>query len=715
MHLFFEDDGSFKAGHVLEASGASDASAYQVELGTGRRVKIKAASVLLRFEQPSPTELMHQAQILAETVDLDFLWEVAPQEEFEVSTLGADYFGSAPSAVQQAALLLRVHGAPMYFRRRGKGRYKPATEVELKAALAGQERKRKLAEWQAAVIESLKAGQLPTLNSEGQASDWAARAPWLLFKPDRQSAEGQAEQKAIEQAAHETQMSAPRLFMRAGAFANVMQLHRARFLVEWFPAMLTGKSTPAPPAPPIAIDKLPLAPVQAFSIDDSQTTEIDDALSVSWPDAGLPTRVRVGVHIAAPGVAMRPGDALDALARKRLSTVYMPGEKITMLPDEVVQTYTLGAGQARAAVSLYADFDLETGECLATESRLERVPIVANLRHDELDTFVTEESLAPGALADYPFHRELQILWTLTGHLAAVRDEARGKPEPRNRTDFNFRVDMVDGVEKVRIEQRRRDAPLDRIVAEWMIFANSSWGRRLADAGVPGIYRTQTSFGRPGVKQSSVRMTTVPDRHIGMGVSHYAWSSSPLRRYVDLVNQWQLLSVLQLQRPPFEKGSSELFATIGAFDAAYGAYAEIQNTMERYWCLRWLVQEARVGSRMPAVMLRNEMARLAELPLVARLAGSGHLAPGTHVEVDIISIDEIDLIVELRLGAVHVEEPVEEIDDAEAEEIAGDGVGGVDAVPVPEISVDEGGPTVETTVTVAESGETEASAPPAIL
>jgi exoribonuclease-2 len=316
---------------------------------------------------------------------------------------------------------------------------------------------------------------------------------------------------------------------------------------------------------------------------------------------------------------------------------------------------------------LYADFDLETGACLSSESRLERVPIAANLRHDELDAFVTEESLAAGAQADYAFHRELQVLWALTGHLAATRDEVRGKPEPRNRTDFNFRVDEVDGVERVRIEQRRRDAPLDRIVAEWMIFANSSWGRRLADAGVPGIYRTQTSFGRPGVKQSSVRMTTVPDRHIGMGVSHYAWSSSPLRRYVDLVNQWQLLAVLQLQRPPFEKGSSELFAIIGAFDAAYGAYAEVQNNMERYWCLRWLEQEGRIGARMPGVMLRNEMVRLSELPLVARLAGSGHLAPGTHVDVDVIGIDEVDLGVELRLGVVHGEQPTEDIEADEAE------------------------------------------------
>lgn len=661
MHLFFEDEGGFKVGAVLESTGAGEPTSYQVELPTGRRAKVKAASVVFKFGAPAPAELMREAQALADTMEPEFLWEVAPEDEFEVAALGAEYFGAAPAPVQTAALLLRLHGAPMYFRRRGKGRYKRAPENELKAALAGAEKRRQLAEQQAALVRELCAGQLP--------ADWAgagsapSRAAFVLFRPDKNS----IEYKALDQAARQLQRPPERLLFDAGAFASARELHRARFLVEWFPRGTGFEAVPAAPVPAAA--GLPLAMAQAFSIDDSHTTEIDDAFSVQWPEPGV---VRVGIHIATPGLAFAPGSALDAVARKRLSTVYMPGEKITMLPDAVVDAYTLGAGQPRPALSLYADFDAE-GACLATRTTLERVHVAANLRHDVLDAVVTEQALADAG-ADFAFKPELQALWRVAQHLCAQREQVRGKPEPRNRADYTFRIENTDGVERVRIEQRRRDAPLDRIVAEWMIFANSTWGRVLADAGIPAIYRTQTQFARPGARQSSVRMTTVPAAHVGLGVSHYAWSSSPLRRYVDLVNQWQLIAWVQGRqdlktRPPFEKNSAELFAVIGAFDAAYAAYAEVQGNLERYWSLRWLAQEGWIGGgrHVDAVVLRNEAVRLAPVPIVARLAGTGHLEPGTQVEVEVLAIDELDLTIELRLASVHADAAIEDVEVTEEE------------------------------------------------
>ncbi len=672
MHVFFEDDGGFGAATLLDGTAAGAAS-MQVELPSGRRPKIKSNQILLRFERPGPQALLDEAAALAGTLDLDFLWEVAPQDEFEASTLAVDYFGGAPGAVEQAALLLRLHGSPVYFRRRGKGRYRPATRTELDAALASIERKRRLGEWEGEAAAALVAGRLPSTRPDGSPGDWAARAPFLLHKPDRTTPEAQAEQKAIERAMHDAKASAARLLLDAGAFASAHALHRSRFLVEWYPGLITGKSPAAPSlGSTAALDKLPLATVEAFSIDDSETTEIDDALSVQWMDGARPldglqasaaNTVRIGIHIAAPGLVIRPGDPLDQWARKRMSTVYMPGEKIKMLPDAAVDRLTLAAGGARPALSLYADFDLASGECRQVETRVERVPIAENLRHDRLDDRVTEAMLDDGdAEADgVPRRRELAALWRIANHLRRGREEVRGKPEPTSRADFHFRLDEApDGGEpRVRIEQRRRDAPLDRIVAEFMIFANSTWGRRLHDAGVPAIYRVQTAPPRPGMRASSVRMTTAGDKHIGLGVSHYAWSSSPLRRYVDLVNQWQLLAVLQLQRPPFERGSADLFGIVGAFDAAYAAYAEIQSTMERYWCLRWLEQQGRLGAPMAASVLRNENARLAEIPLVARMAGIGHLAPGTRIEVAPIATDALDLAVQLRLLAVHDEAPVE--------------------------------------------------------
>jgi exoribonuclease II len=136
----------------------------------------------------------------------------------------------------------------------------------------------------------------------------------ILFKPDKNG----PEYKAVVQAARQAQRAPLELLQAAGAIDSPYQFHWRRFLFDQFP-----KGTGFPPleAPPLP-DALPLAPVQAFSIDDSATTEIDDALSVNGLGQGT---VIFGVHIAAPGLAIAPDSPVDKVARERLSTVYMPG------------------------------------------------------------------------------------------------------------------------------------------------------------------------------------------------------------------------------------------------------------------------------------------------------------------------------------------------------------------------------------------------------
>src|SRR5690606_2987202 len=131
------------------------------------------------------------------------------------------------------------------------------------------------------------------------------------------------------------------------------------------------------------------AEVAAFSIDDASTTEIDDAFSVT-PRAG--GGWRIGIHIAAPALGFARRSALDTIARRRLSTVYMPGGKITMLPDEVVYGFTLAEGRDCPAVSLY--LDVTPGLAIVgEESRVEIVPIVANLRHHDIEPVFNDDTV----------------------------------------------------------------------------------------------------------------------------------------------------------------------------------------------------------------------------------------------------------------------------------------------------------------------------------
>ncbi|ABA50627.1 ribonuclease II (RNB) family protein [Burkholderia pseudomallei 1710b] len=597
---------------------------------------------------------MQQADEAAQQIDLDFLWECAPAEEFAYAALADEYFGASYGPVERAALVLRLHGAPVYFRRKGRGQYQRAPEEQLKMALAGLERKRQQALVQAGYEEELKAGRLPDA--------FAGKALGLLTKPDKNS----IEYKALDAAALARGVSPARLMLDCGGIPSARALHEARFLAEYFPH---GTGFPA-----VAVGKLPedlpRADVNAFSIDDITTTEIDDAFSVEHLSDG---RVRIGVHIAAPALGIVRGDAVDAIARARLSTVYMPGDKITMLPDDVVDVFTLKEGDYRPALSLYIIVKRDTQEIVANETRAEYVYVKSNLRHNTLDELVTEDALAAGT-GDYPHKDDIAALWPLAQALFERRQVARAgyglKREVQRNTDYNF---YVEG-EHVSITPRRRGSPLDLIVSELAILANSTWGAFLHDHSVPGIYRTQRAFGMPsGPKRTRMQTSAAP--HEGLGVPQYAWSTSPLRRYVDLVNQWQLLACVQhgvtaKLAAPFKQKDADLYAVVQGFDDTYAAYADHQRRMEYFWCLRWIKQEGR--KQVSATVVKGELVRLDEVPLLLHVPALGVHARGTRVLLDVMSVDELTIEASVRLVSVldapmvSSGEPADEDEDADA-------------------------------------------------
>ncbi len=657
------------AGRVLSEAEAS----AQVELDSGKRVKVKGANILIKFDKPAPAELIAAAQAQAQAIELDMAYEFAPDEEFGFAELARDYFSVQATLTEQAGMLFKLFDTPHYFRRAGKGRFKKAPADIIAQALAAIEKKRLIAEQIAQWAVELGAGTCPPAIKEQLYK--------ILFKPDKNA----PEYKAVVEASRATHTAPLELLHKAGAIASPYQFHWKRFLLENFPK---GTGFPVITAPAIA-DSLPLAPVQAFSIDDSQTTEIDDALSLQGLGSGT---VTLGIHIAAPGLAVQPGSPIDVLGRARLSTVYMPGYKVTMLPDDVVQTYTLQEGRDCPALSLYVTLDEATLEIKASETKLERVPIAHNLRHDQLDAVVTEQWLTDPGFAHQNdvqpasgLREQLSFLYRLARDLKAKREVVRGKPETFNRPDYNFRLQGNDGAEPqgdetVLISIRQRGAPLDLIVAEAMILANSTWGSWMAEMGVPAIYRSQASLA-PGVK---VRMGTKALPHAGIGVKSYAWSTSPLRRYTDLVNQWQIMACARHGKTaalvaPFKPKDAELFAIISAFDTAYSAYNGYQGAMERFWTMRYVQQHG--ITELVATVFKDNMVRADDIPLVLPVLGAQGLPRNAKVRVKLGDMDLITLDVH---GTVteRLDVPAQAADAADDEAEDDDEVAGPIAIAV---------------------------------
>ncbi|MCC6196018.1 MAG: RNB domain-containing ribonuclease [Burkholderiales bacterium] len=607
MNVLFEDDGQLKAGAVL----ADQDTSLMVEAASGKRMKVKAGNVLLRFAAPSPSEVLAESRKLAAELDPNFLWEASDDGEFGFADLAREYYGDKASPTQAAAVAMLLHASPMHFYKKGKGRYRKAPAEALAAALASVERKAREAEQIAAWVTELMALRLPEALH--------ASLPMLLYKPDKNALEW----KALAAACDAKKTNPLELLNACGAVPSTHDYHFDAFVTEVF---AHGLEFPAWGSLP-ALPELPVSEARAFSIDDAATTEIDDAFSVRELANG---HYEIGIHIACPALAMPRDGALDRIARTRLSTVYMPGRKLTMLPDEAVDAFTLKAGAVLPALTMAIEISPD-GVPLHCTSRVERVFVAANLRLDAIDEAFANDLPSP---ADPPWTAELRVLWKLARHLFGER----GKNDV-SRVDYSFVVDWEAGADgRVDILPRARGSPLDKLVAELMIHVNNTWGRLLADRGVAGLYRVQAA--------GKVKMSTRPGEHQGLGLTHYLWASSPLRRYSDLVNQRQLLAVLAGQTPPYAENDAGLFAALADFEATYGQYAEFQNRMEHYWCLRWLLQEN--VTEVVARVIRDNLVRFDRLPVVTRVADVPSLPADTPVRIAIGRIDLLAASLECR-------------------------------------------------------------------
>jgi len=609
MKVFFEEDGNFKLASIMTETQGS----MQIESASGKRSKIKTSSVLMRFELPL-AGFMEAANAEATSLEVDFLWECCGEPEFGFEAFAADYYGRKPTPIEAAAIAIKLHSAPVYFNRKGKGHYKAAPAEILKAALAGLEKKRLLAEKMAGYVLQLKALEVP--------DELKSKLDMLLYEPDKNS----IEYKTLETAANELHLTQLKLLQACGAIPSAQDYHLGAFLREHFTKGTEFLSeTVIEP-----FEELPLADAVAFSIDDSTTTEIDDAFSITQLPNGV---TRVGIHIAAPALGITPDSPLDKEVMQRLSTVYMPGHKITMLPEAAIRPFSLDAGEIKPVLSLYLHVNADL-VITQRDTKVERMKIADNLRHDTLEPFFNETTLDVDS--GHPYWATLLYLFRLAESL----EKLRGKYDPTKppQIDYNFYVN--DG--KVSIVGRHRGSPMDKLVAELMIEANNQWGALLATHEVPGLYRAQSG--------GKVYMTTRAEPHQGLGVAQYAWSTSPLRRAVDLINQRQIISVAQNIAPAYPPNSEALTTHMRNFELTFQAYSEFQSRMERYCCLQYLIQED--AQIVHATVWRENLVRLDNLPYMTKVYGLPELKSGTRVSLQIQEV--YTLLIELRTKFIEV-------------------------------------------------------------
>lgn len=308
------------------------------------------------------------------------------------------------------------------------------------------------------------------------------------------------------------------------------------------------------------------APVLA--VDSAETREVDDAISF-WAEGD---RLCLGVHIAAPALAVPAGGPLEREAMRRGETFYFPEGVLPMFPAELVEGWlSLSEREARPALSVYLRFDAASGELLEEELELALLCLSARLTYDEVDRTLAGGGEA-GAGPEARFAAPLERLRAFTERLEEGRVAAGAHRFEHSEVEVR-----VEGG-SIRVEPLY-DTPARRLVAEAMIWGNHGFARFLARSRVPAPFRTSR-------RGEGARVSVEPGPHEVLALNPYIQATSPLRRFGDLVAQRQLLALLREGRPFYDElAMGEL---IGYIERGMSEVRRALQTRQRYWLLRYL-------------------------------------------------------------------------------------------------------------------------------
>src|SRR5262245_27712062 len=378
-----------------------------------------------------------------------------------------------------------------------------------------------------------------------------------------------------------------------------------------------------------------------FTIDDEDTREVDDALSVVHRGA----EIIVGIHIADVSAFVQKSDPLDLEAARRSSTIYLPAAAVRMFPERLsTDLVSLNSGSPRPAYTVEVRFD-EQGNRLGYRIAHTTVNVQRRFSYEEAD-----RAFDAGDTSLQMLHRIAQQLHDGRAVRGAITFR---RPELKIR---------ITG-DEIEIKKINTSSPSRFIVSEMMILANGLSADYASVNALPVIYRTQEPRDVVGIDEAPAvealaferlrktfkrtRLSLTPGLHSGLGLSAYTQASSPIRRYADLVTQRQLTAMLRGVSIPH--GREELLRILVTAEAAEQEIRAIEDRSMNYWLLEYLSRYKK-GEQLSAVVLDLKgNIELEDFYLRSKVTAANNLQPGEVVQVRIESIDPEKTEVRFRL------------------------------------------------------------------
>ena len=545
-------------------------------------------------------EVAHKRKALISEVLVRELWEVLNSENewIDLETMTAFCFPGSVNGDHQSAVMRALFNDRLYFRF-NPGRFFPNPEEQVERLIAEREeqaRRQRIIEnggdWLRRCLA--RSGPLPA-DVQGAAAGEFLGALRSYFLFGKESADSSLASAILERSGLDKVEGLFPVLVRAGVFAEDenLDLHRLQVPVEFPPAALQAAALLTETVSPVQSDsrRIDLTGLNLFTIDGQSTLDFDDALSLEV----LPEGFRLGVHIVDVAHWVHRDDPLDREARRRGSSIYMPDQKISMLPSALAEGLcSLKAGEVRPAISTIVDLspelDVRGYRILPTIVRVkdQRTYFDVNLLADQDPKVVHLRSIARK-------FREARLA------AGAVHISV---PE--------INLWLAENGD-INLSRLNRESPSRMLVAEIMILANWLMARFLAENGMPAIFRSQPDprerlyRGEEGTLYqhwmqrrllNRFVLSHAPGKHSGLGLSAYVTATSPIRKYYDLVTQRQVRAVLGMEEPYAAEDIDRIIQELAIPMSHVGL---LQMGRQRYWLLKYL--EKRIGQKEEAFVL----------------------------------------------------------------------------------------------------------------
>ncbi len=380
-----------------------------------------------------------------------------------------------------------------------------------------------------------------------------------------------------------------------------------------------------PTADPLRCD---LTDLPIITIDGQSTLDYDDAISLEKKDDGY----IIGVHIIDVAFFIKDNDPVDLDARTRGSSIYMPDDKISMLPPSLSENLcSLKEGEIRPGISTLVH--------LNRFFEIIDYQIVASVIKVHKQMTYSEANMLNGE--DEP----ITTLYKAATVLREKRLKAGGVQITLPEVNIWIEENGEIGISRV-----DRENPARMLISEMMILANSLMADFLSTHKIPAVFRSQPDPKKrlfQGIETSlflncmqrkqlsRAIIGTRPENHSGLGVKAYVTATSPIRRYYDLLTQRQIRSILGYE-PAYTRDA--LNAILQVVQEPVANTGKIQFQRRRYWLFKYL--EAMKGSTCEAIVLDERrdcyMVMLKDYMLEWKISSSGlSLKPGDLINVTI--------------------------------------------------------------------------------